>query len=382
MTERELPWLAPRAALQLVSQLGLGRGDGLQHGLQLPLCDDEVERRRDRGHLRGVALRAVGLRRVRVYLGGGGVGRVGHARAQAQRLRWRDADDALLQHGLVNDVAVGIGRRDVRHLTHRLDDGRVPRRLRVGRVRHEVEAVGDLARLGIGVAVARRLGRPELALVRVGRLVQVDVARPLLDLKRRQQRQQRATLLGGRLGVERAAGHHLAVWVEGAVRVDRLRVPPLHRLVSPRADTGHDQQVEDGAVRRARRLQEEQRALDAACLVSVHAAGHQRSRLVHIPIAALDSVERVAARVVRQRTVVQNLVLGPLTQRVKLCHHLLLVRTVQHPLGQPLLALVHAPRLAMRANVVGDPLSYSRRRRHHRAARDAAKDHRRGCERA
>ena len=129
MTERELPWLAPRAALQLVSQLGLGRGDGLQHGLQLPLCDDEVERRRDRGHLigggvrvrlrvrvrvrvrlrlrlrlrvrvrlrrrvrlrfsglgvhlRGVALRAVGLRRVRVYLGGGGVGCVGHARAQA-----------------------------------------------------------------------------------------------------------------------------------------------------------------------------------------------------------------------------------------------------------------------------------------------------------
>eukprot|EP00964_Phaeocystis_antarctica_P006075 scaffold3318_cov75-Phaeocystis_antarctica.AAC.4 len=123
-----------------------------------------------------------------------------------------------------------------------------------------------------------RLGRPELALVRVGRLVQVDVARPLLDLKRRQQRQQRATLLGGRLRVERAARHHLAVWVEGAVRVDRLRVPPLHRLVSPRADTGHDQQVEDGAVRRARRLQEEQRALDAACLVSVHAAGHLARR--------------------------------------------------------------------------------------------------------
>ena len=67
-----------------------------------------------------------------------------------------------------------------------------------------------------------RLGRPELALVRVGRLVQVDVARPLLNAQRGQQRQQRAALLGGSLGVERAPSHHLAVRVEGAVRVDRL----------------------------------------------------------------------------------------------------------------------------------------------------------------
>ena len=66
MTERELPWLAPRAALQLVSQLGLGRGDGLQHGLQLPLCDDEVERRRDRGHLIGGGVRLRLRVRVRV----------------------------------------------------------------------------------------------------------------------------------------------------------------------------------------------------------------------------------------------------------------------------------------------------------------------------
>ena len=36
-----------RAQLQSHSQLGLGRGEGLQ----LALCDDEVERRRDRGHL-------------------------------------------------------------------------------------------------------------------------------------------------------------------------------------------------------------------------------------------------------------------------------------------------------------------------------------------
>jgi len=35
----------------------------------------------------------------------------------------------------------------------------VPRRLRVARVGDEVEAVGDLARLGVGVAVARRLVR-------------------------------------------------------------------------------------------------------------------------------------------------------------------------------------------------------------------------------
>ena len=68
MTERELPWLAPRAALQLVSQLGLGRGDGLQHGLQLPLCDDEVERRRDRGHLIGGGVRVRLRVRVRVRL--------------------------------------------------------------------------------------------------------------------------------------------------------------------------------------------------------------------------------------------------------------------------------------------------------------------------
>ena len=40
-----------------------------------------------------------------------------------------------------------------------LDDRLVPRRLRVARVGDEVEAVGDLARFGVGVAVARRLGR-------------------------------------------------------------------------------------------------------------------------------------------------------------------------------------------------------------------------------
>ena len=137
------------------------------------------------------------------------------------------------------------------------------------------------------------------------------------------------------------------------------------------------------------RLQEEERALDAAGLVSVHTAGHlarrvsvsvdlsldggggggggsggwrcgcglehadQCSRLARIPIAGLDRVERVTARVVRKRAVFQHLVLGPLSQRVYLGHHLLLVRSVHYPFGEPLLALVDAPRLAMRANVVG-----------------------------
>ena len=35
-------------------KLGLGRSGGLRRGLQLALGDDEVERRRDCGHLIGV----------------------------------------------------------------------------------------------------------------------------------------------------------------------------------------------------------------------------------------------------------------------------------------------------------------------------------------
>ena len=85
----------------------------------------------------------------------------------------------------------------------------------------------------------------------------------------------------------------------------------------------------------------------------------QCSRLARIPIAGLDRVERVTARVVRKSAVFQYLVLGPLSQSIDLRHHLLFVRSVHYPFSDPLLALVYAPRLAMRANVVG-PAQYGR----------------------
>ena len=115
----------------------------------------------------------------------------------------------------------------------------------------------------------------------------------------------------------------------------------------------------------------EAEAVEAVCCGCGLEHTDQCSRLARIPIAGLDRVERVTARVVRKRAVFQHLVLGPLSQRVYLGDHLLFVRSVHYPFGKPLLALVYAPRLAMRANVVG-PAQYGRfgarqNGRHHRA---------------
>ena len=69
-------------------------------------------------------------------------------------------------------------------------------------------------------------------------------------------------------------------------------------------------------------------AVEAVCCGCGLEHADQCSRLARIPIAGLDRVERVTARVVRKRAVFQHLVLGPLSQRVYLRHHLLFVRSV------------------------------------------------------
>ena len=90
------------------------------------------------------------------------------AHAEAERAR-RDRDDALLRDRLADDAAARVGRCNVRDRAHALDHGGVPRVARVGRVRDQVETVGDRVD-EVRDAVARGLGRPELGLVAVGRL--------------------------------------------------------------------------------------------------------------------------------------------------------------------------------------------------------------------
>eukprot|EP00315_Gephyrocapsa_oceanica_P010319 CAMPEP_0185288988 /NCGR_PEP_ID=MMETSP1363-20130426/3682_1 /TAXON_ID=38817 /ORGANISM="Gephyrocapsa oceanica, Strain RCC1303" /LENGTH=289 /DNA_ID=CAMNT_0027884869 /DNA_START=231 /DNA_END=1101 /DNA_ORIENTATION=- len=245
----------------------------LRAAIDAALRQEEVEGGGDGGDLRAVAGVGVRLWRVGVHLRRRRERRVGHPGAEAEAARRRDADHALLEHRLADDCAVGVGGRDVRHPPHGVDDSGVPVEPRVGHVGDQVEPVWN----GTGLkcdAVARRLCRPELGLVGVGRLVQVDVAQEsaVPSSERLEVREKSSRLLRGRLGVEGPAGHDLALRVEAAVRVDRLRVPALDRLVAPRAHARDDEQVEALAVRGGRALEEEQCALHARRLVAVHSA--------------------------------------------------------------------------------------------------------------
>mmetsp|Transcript_10064 Transcript_10064/g.33006 ORF Transcript_10064/g.33006 Transcript_10064/m.33006 type:complete len:402 (+) Transcript_10064:1359-2564(+) len=349
------PWAVPRGSLSSAN----AQANASLRGAAGLVLHDVVQGSAHGRDLRGVALLGRRAGTIWVHLRGGGVRRVGGARAQSEQARLRDPNHALLYNLLADDLAFGVRGRDVRDAPHSVNDGRVPRQLRVGAVCNEVKAVGDGVGRG-GDAVARRLGRSELRLVRVRRLVQIHMAHPLLDTERAQQREQRGALFRCRLRVEAAPGHHLAVRVEAAVRVHRLRVPPLHGLVSPRAHGRAHKDVERRLVRRCLSRQERQRALNPRRLVAVHTTSDEDWGLVGGPALGARRPQRVPALAVRQHAVLEHVEGG--LQRLELREHLVGVGALDYARREPLGLLRVVPGPAGLPDAIR-----LRRRRHCRA---------------
>mmetsp|Transcript_13882 Transcript_13882/g.25285 ORF Transcript_13882/g.25285 Transcript_13882/m.25285 type:complete len:244 (+) Transcript_13882:508-1239(+) len=227
----------------------------------------------DTGNLCLVTLLVRGVRAVGVHLGRDGVLRIRHPGTQPERARLGNGDHPLLDHFLTDDIAFRVGGGNVRHLLDRRNHCTVPLGLQVGGVGDEVKAVRD----GLGLVldpVPRRFGRPEFRFICISRLVQVHVAEPLLHAERLQVGNQVAGLVGRGLRVEAAAGDHLSLWIERAVRVDRICVPSLDCLVAPRRHARRNNDVELFCKLRRHCAKEEDCALDPRSLVAVDPTSH------------------------------------------------------------------------------------------------------------
>ena len=111
-------------------------------------------------------------------------------------------------------------------------------------------------------AIPRGQGGTELALIGVGGLVEVDVQ--LHGVRERLHIAHERCRLGRRTGL-----------AERAIGVDGLQVPAVDALVGPGADAGHHHQVHPPLVVLGVAVEELQRAVDAACLVAMDAAGDE-----------------------------------------------------------------------------------------------------------
>ena len=233
-----------------------------------------------------------------------------------------------------------VGRRDVRHGSHRVDQRALECGLGSRAVAHEIEAVGNLVPLE-RAAVACRLGRTELAVVGVGGLVQIDVH---VD----------PAALSGHAGHrERRLGGGAARF-ELPIRIQRVRVPAIDGLVAPWADARKHEQVERVRMAAELVLEPLQRALHAAGLVTVNAAGDQHHRSIGVPGAAAHGIERIAGQ--PQGRVVENAVLEQLGLRGKTSlerrHHFRCVASLRLLAHSPRVLLGCAPRRAGNADRV------------------------------
>ena len=156
----------------------------------------------------------------------------------------------------------------------------------------QVEAVGNLPGL-MRLAVAGGQRRAELGLVGIGGFVQVDVHQHAVAQWRDQAHQRRRL-------------RRRAVVAERAVRVERIRVPAVDALVAPRADARCHDQVDPARIVRRMPVEELQRAVHAAGLVAVHAAGHQHAGKLVAPAAAADREQRVAVGRVIESAVLRH----------------------------------------------------------------------------
>ena len=111
-----------------------------------------------------------------------------------------------------------------------LDDRALEFGLRILAVVDEIEAIRNDAGLG-RLAVARGEGGAVFAFIGIGRLVQIDMEQEA-SAQRCDQAQQRRRLRGG------------TAFLEGAVRVDGIRVPAMNALVGPGAHAGHREQID------------------------------------------------------------------------------------------------------------------------------------------
>ena len=141
----------------------------------------------------------------------------------------------------------------------------------------------------VRLAIARGQRRPELGLVGVGGLVQVDVHEHAIAQRRDQPHERRRLLAPGCPRGTNGSGS------------TRERVPAMDALVGPRADARRDQQVDATRVVGRVPLDELQRAVHAAGLVAVHAAGDQHDGQFVAPVAALDREQRIAVGAVVER---------------------------------------------------------------------------------
>ncbi len=241
-----------------------------------------------------------------------------------------------------DDLALVVGRRDVGDLLHRGDDRLLEGRLWVLAVVHQVEPIGNQARLE-RLAVTRGQRRAELALVAVGGFVQVDVQHELALVRRDQFDD------GGRF-----AGR--AVGAEVAVRVDRIEVPAVDALEAPRIHARRHQQVGLAGIVGGVLFEELQRAHHAAGLIAVHATGDQGSRQRRVPVAAAQGEQGVGlARVVE--LAVGHLVKAR-SQRLDARQHLFVIATQALLAATPRLPLRRSPRLARGSDGVESSLGH------------------------
>mmetsp|Transcript_24044 Transcript_24044/g.58062 ORF Transcript_24044/g.58062 Transcript_24044/m.58062 type:complete len:221 (+) Transcript_24044:102-764(+) len=206
-------------------------------------------------HLRPIALLGSSTRRIGINLRRRPIRRIRHPGTQAQTLLARDGYDALLRYRFADDFSIGIRRSDVRHLPHGLDHGCEPFRSGTRLVLYEVEPVGNFAlRAIVHDPIPGELRGSEFRFVGIGRLVQVEVAGPILDVAHvlPQEPDQRRGLVRRRLGVERPTLDDFAVRIEGSIRICSLLRPSLNSFIAPGTDAWGYEDVE--VLQVARRL--------------------------------------------------------------------------------------------------------------------------------
>mmetsp|Transcript_6399 Transcript_6399/g.11699 ORF Transcript_6399/g.11699 Transcript_6399/m.11699 type:complete len:206 (-) Transcript_6399:465-1082(-) len=204
-----------------------------------------LERTLNTRHLRQITLFGSSVRRIRIHLRSGPILGIRNASTQPQALLIWNRDDSLLRYRFANNFALAIGGSNVCHLLHRIHHGREPLRRRTRHILHQIKSIGNLALLAINwFSVSRILGRAELCLVRVGRLVQVQMTGPIVlryvPHILPQESDEGCRFMGFWFGIERPALDDFSVGIEGSIRIGAFRRPSLDSFVSPRTHAGNN----------------------------------------------------------------------------------------------------------------------------------------------
>mmetsp|Transcript_890 Transcript_890/g.1840 ORF Transcript_890/g.1840 Transcript_890/m.1840 type:complete len:221 (-) Transcript_890:512-1174(-) len=198
-------------------------------------------------HLRSVALLGSSTRRIGIHLRSCSVWCIGHASTKAQALLVRNGNDSLLRDGLTDHFAIGIGRGNMCYLLHRLNHRCEPFRRRTGLILHQVKPVGNFAHAIItNNSISRRFRRSEFRIISVGRLMQIQMTGPVLDMAHifPQKPNQRRRLIRRGFRVERSSFDDLAIGIKRSIRIGTTGRPSLDPLISPRTDARGQHEIE------------------------------------------------------------------------------------------------------------------------------------------